>query len=463
MSLNTNKEDIMELFGLEDSDVEDFQYQNLNGNAQISVRLVPHYEPCPECGCKTPRIKDYYWKKITHSVLSDRKCTLLYRARRYVCPVCHRTYAEKNPFSFGSMSISAFTVQRVLTDLKNYNETFSSVARRYHLSPATAAYLFDDHVSLPRKPLPEMISFDEVYAFRNYSEKFVCVLMDFQKQTPIDFLNSRREDRLLSYFMKIPLEERKKVKACSFDMYDTYRTVMKKCFPNSIGIVDRFHLCQELGRQTDSVRIRAMKGTTKGSDEYYLLKKFNWILYRHSDSSTKDGKKLFDPNGQRRYNNHFKFPINYYDLREKLLKISPELMESWNLKEKVYDYYETATPNDREQKLNELIMEFRKSQVPEMRHFASTLTKWRTEIINSLTTYGYIYKVDSKTGKPNAYHKRMTNAIIENRNSICKCIKKNANGYHNWDRFRNRLMYVLDKDATYSLNPIHSNVTKTAK
>ena len=59
MSLNTNKEDIMELFGLEDSDVEDFQYQNLNGNAQISVRLVPHYEPCPECGCKTPRIKDY--------------------------------------------------------------------------------------------------------------------------------------------------------------------------------------------------------------------------------------------------------------------------------------------------------------------------------------------------------------------------------------------------------------------
>lgn len=69
-----------------------------------------------------------------------------------------------------------------------------------------------------------MISFDEVYAFRNYSEKYVCVLLDFRKQTPIDFLNSRREDRLLSYFLKIPLEERKNVKACSFDMYETYRT-----------------------------------------------------------------------------------------------------------------------------------------------------------------------------------------------------------------------------------------------
>ena len=108
-------------------------------------------------------------------------------------------------------------------------------------------------------------------------------------------------------------------------------------------------------------------------------------------------------------------------------------------------------------------MRFRKSQVPEMHHFASTMSKWRIEISNSLTTFGYIYKVDPKTGRPNAYQKRMTNAIIENRNSICKCIKKNVNGYRNWDRFRNRLMYVLDKDASYSLNPIHSTATNSGK
>ena len=48
---------------------------------------------------------------------------------------------------------------------------------------------------------------------------------------------------------------------------------------------------------------------------------------------------------------------------------------------------------------------------------------------------------------------RMNNAIIENRNAIIKCIKKNANGYTNWDRFRNRVLYVLDADARFSLNP----------
>lgn len=58
------------------------------------------------------------------------------------------------------------------------------------------------------------------------------------------------------------------------------------------------------------------------------------------------------------------------------------------------------------------------------------------------------------TGQVECHPVRVTNAIIENRNAIIKCIKKNANGYTNWERFRNRLMYVLDKDATYTLNPI---------
>ncbi len=41
----------------------------------------------------------------------------------------------------------------------------------------------------------------------------------------------------------------------------------------------------------------------------------------------------------------------------------------------------------------------------------------------------------------------------ENRNKIIKCIKNNANGYTNWLRFRNRVMYVLDPNATFSLEP----------
>jgi transposase len=128
----------------------------------------------------------------------------------------------------------------------------------------------------------------------------------------------------------------------------------------------------------------------------------------------------------------------------------------------VNDFYETATDDDAERKLNELIEEFRTSHTDEMKHFAGTLRKWQEEILNSLKVYGYVYKVDRKTGQLKTHQLRVTNAIIENRNAICKCIKKNANGYKNWDRFRNRLMYVLDKDSTFFLNPISKHDKKNS-
>ena len=31
--------------------------------------------------------------------------------------------------------------------------------------------------------------------------------------------------------------------------------------------------------------------------------------------------------------------------------------------------------------------------------------------------------------------------------------KANSNGYRNWERFRNRVMYVLNDDATYYMYP----------
>ena len=83
------------------------------------------------------------------------------------------------------------------------------------------------------------------------------------------------------------------------------------------------------------------------------------------------------------------------------------------------------------------------------------LSAWNTqqEIINSFTIVGAEYKVEADKGQVVVCNKKVNNAIIENRNKIIKCIKNNANGYTNWLRFRNRVMYVLDPNATFSLEP----------
>ena len=88
-----------------------------------------------------------------------------------------------------------------------------------------------------------------------------------------------------------------------------------------------------------------------------------------------------------------------------------------------------------------------------MKSFAGTLKNWRTEIINSFYVVYSEYVIDKEDGHVDLREKHMTNAIIENRNKVVKLIKNNANGYHNWERFRNRMMYVMTPDATFTLTP----------
>ena len=80
------------------------------------------------------------------------------------------------------------------------------------ISPTSVSTIFDNHVDIGRNPLPEIINFDEVYAFKSEKSKYVCVLLDFKKQIPVDVLPNRKKEYLLNYFQKIPLEETQKGK-----------------------------------------------------------------------------------------------------------------------------------------------------------------------------------------------------------------------------------------------------------
>ena len=463
MSLSSEQHDILTLFNLESENVEDIAYANEGSNAIIRILLRPDYPPCPDCGNKHTLIKGYELKKINHGILTDRKCVLYYKARRYRCPVCKRSFYEHNPFTFNSMKISALTVENVLRDLKNQSETFTSVAQRYHISPTSVASIFDQHVMMPRLPLPELMAIDETYAFyhRGENSKYIFTMLDYTNCIPIDILPSRKLDYLRSYYMKIPIEERRNVRMIATDMYKEYRTMIHEIFPNSIHCVDHFHVIQELSRKTDSVRIRVMKSvpkyiknTNKTTQEYYLLKTFNWLIFKRSDALDSHKKPLFDPNRERVMNHKLQRMLNYYDIRNLIEAIHPDLKAAWRLKDEVVDFYDDNTYDSCKEALNDLIRRFFRSGIPEMIKFGRTLRNWDQEIIDSFIVVGVRHKVDKETGQVVISDQKLNTNLMENRNSIIKTIKKNANGYANWDRFRNRCLYVLRPDARPVLNPL---------
>ena len=369
------------------------------------------------------------------------------------------------------MKISLLTVFNVLNDLKKPTETFTSVSARYNISDTTVASIFDSHVFIPRRKLPKYINIDEVYAFSSDRSNYVCVLVDFLTGKTIDLLPTRRKEDLIKYFNLIPLEERKEVELISMDMWDTYRIVAKSVFPNVRTVVDKFHLYQELHRRITTIRVAAMNRTKpiklkknqilsvaekyereQQSKKYYVLKKFNWLLFKSDDHTTivkcADGTekemKIFDPNMAKKRNRALGRYCNYYDIYDMILTIDSELETAMNLKFKFDQFYKNSTYENSKKRLEDLILDFRSCGIDVLVGFADTLTRWKKEIINSFII------IDETTKR------KMNNGIIENRNKVIKQIKHNGNGYRNWDRFRTRSLYVLNEDTTYKLNPIYT-------
>lgn len=201
---------ICNTFGLEMDCIESCTSIVRNKQLVIDLKLTDKRPPCPECGNESVKIKGYVAKKINHSILNDKGCILVYHARRFICPICHTTYYEFNPFVFKKMKITSNVIQCVMRDLTKPSETFVSIAERYHISPTTVASIFDATVNIPRAKLPRIMSTDENYVF--YSKdthcKYVCVLIDQQTGRPIDILPSRRYDYLDEYYSKIPKYEK---------------------------------------------------------------------------------------------------------------------------------------------------------------------------------------------------------------------------------------------------------------
>lgn len=457
---STISNDTLIALDLERADIKSMNIYNDGEGLTIDVELNSKPHKCPVCSTETSRIKGYQNKIIRHSILNNTPCIIDYRARRYICPLCGKTFFENNPFTNKGSRLSVATVYNVLADLKNPALTFSYVASKYHISQSTVANIFDRGVNIPRRTLPECICFDETYAFKSDRSNYICVLVDYKDKKVIDILPTRRMQDLTDYFYNIPLEERKKVRYVSFDMWQTYRSVAKTMFPNCVTIVDKFHLLQEFTRKATRVRIRIMNKNKKIKDElenearrlkkekkklppdkqekliqaqrnYYILKKFEWMIF----SKNKD---ILNPNLEKKMNHALGQYCNLYDLFNLLENTDEDMTEMINLKDELYDFYEKCTYEESKAKINELIIDFRSSSVPELVSFANTLTQWKPEIINSFIIIPGI-------------NKKMNNALIENRNKSIKLLKHSNNGYTNWKRFRNRVLYTINDDEKFKL------------
>lgn len=369
-------------------------------------------------------------KPIKTASLREYDGVILYHPNNYYCKYCKKARLEKNPFTFERFNSSYQLLRSIFKYLGNLNYTLDMISKELHVSSTQINKYIDSYIVIPERDLPEWLGIDEIHnpelSYKHSS--YLCVLVDGQKRQPYDVLGSRSKSYLNNYFMAIPLNKRLKVKYVTIDLWKTYKDVAKKCFPNCIVAVDPFHYCKHLCDGFEDLRINLMNNCEYGSNAYYLLKKFNWLL-------TIDDIHL---DNEPKYNSRFKTKLNYRDILKMILTTFPILEEAYFLKEqfrfmvKSYDY-ETMV-----QTYDTVISMFKDSNIKQYDEFISILENWKQEILNSFL-------------RPYDEHK-LSNALTENINGKLGVYISISHGINNLSRFRKRVLYSTNTDVFYSLS-----------
>ena len=143
-------------------------------------------------------------------------------------------------------------------------------------------------------------------------------------------------------------------------------------------------------------------------------------------------------------------PDDYLNM---ILKIDKDLTASYELMKRYYyfnHYWYEYSKDDALQYIEKYIDECFALQLPSFEKLANTLDNWKEEIANSFIPYK----------KHNGETVRLSNGKIEGKNSYIKKMIRLANGYSNFERFRNRAMYCENYYETYSKEPLKNAVKR---
>lgn len=401
------------------------RYNQDNINHIIILHMKKENNIICSCGSRNIKSRGTKFTEFIHANTDEKNIHIKLYRHVYKCEKCNSYFKQANPFDIQGSKLTHSNDIEILNDLRDINNTYSSVARKYGVSTTYVQELFDKKVDIPRGKLPMVLAIDEVYNRGLTSTKYCCVLYAPIEKRLVDVLDCRHKDYLIDYFARIPQDEKKNVLIVTMDLYKNYKDVVNLCLPDAHIAADSFHVIKNLNDCFNNVRIRIMKKYICLKEEksyyYWFFKKF-WKLLL---SNIKDPSQyiVIRKTGA---------TMTIASIIETMLKVDDELKAAYELKELYREFNFTATIDRQpEAKFDALVEAFRLSGIKEYYPFCKLLLRWKKEIITSLI-------------RINDW--RVSNGNLERKNSDIKTLYKVSNGFRNFPRARNRILFSINKN-----------------
>lgn len=384
---------------------------------------------CPMCQSRM-HSKGIYVRKVNHPISQDSMNTyLIVRQRRWVCKECGHTENDSFPFLDKYSHSSNITPYLILNAFKTLTKSTAEIADQFNISDSAARLIFKRYVDLPRLSLPEYISVDEVYLDISNTEKYAFVIMDFSTGEIIDIVHNRWHSTLENYFLSIPLKERLNVKGVISDAYKTYLNMPEEYFPNSVTILDSFHVVKVIISQMNTYIYKVMKRYKK-RDEQRLKEKNHDTNRDEINYSTK-----------RYYHKMLGMNVDTFTIEKMFLELDPNFEKLRDLKEDYIEFnnQEYESEFDVLTNLNALINKYKYSDQSIFSDFALFLIKNKEPIVNSFIKVK-VYRKSARNEQE--YYARLSNGPMESFNRKPKDLKRESRGFSDFNYTRNRILWA---------------------
>ena len=352
---------------------------------------------CISCGTATNTVHDYREQVIKDIPAFGKLVSIVLRKRRYRCKHCGKRFFETNSFlpRYHRMTnrLSAFVIDKLRDE-----RSFTSVAKEVNLSVTTVIRIFDT-VSYPKAELTEAISIDE-FKGNTWGEKYQCILTDPVNKRVLDILPERYKPYLTSYFKQYPKETRNRVTYFVSDMWRTYSDISDVWFKNATQVIDKYHWIRQAIWAFENVRKEEQKKLSPKLKKYF--KRSKSLLIKRYDSLEEEQKQQ----------------VNV------MLYYSVNISKAYFYKEEFLKILSTKDTESANKSMSEWIQSAENCGIPQFEKCADTMRNWYTGIINSFST-------------------TITNGFTEGCNNKIKVLKRNAYGYNNFKRFRNRILHIF--------------------
>ena len=210
---------------------------------------------------------------------------------------------------------------------------------------------------------------------------------------------------------------RDQITVAALDPFRGYAAALRAQLPDTVRVLDAFHVVKLANTAVDEVRRRVQQDTLgrRGHRDDPLYRTRRLLTRGQGTLSPRSRAKLTaalaagDPRG--------------------------EVEVAWQCAQHVHDVYHADTPQQGRQRAHWVIDTLPTCPIPEIARLGKTLRQWRSEFLAYHDTDG------ASNGPTEA-----TNLIIEK-------IRRNAHGFRNWHNYRLRLLLHCGIDYTSELTP----------